>query len=65
MIPLPPSDMLKMWKGLKSFDFESTYGAFVGTDVRSKDVKKRILESMKIQTKGEGYESHALLDESV
>ena len=65
MIPLSPSEMYDMWKGLRSFDFNSTHGAFVGMDVRNKNVKKRILESMKIQTKREGYESHALLDESL
>ena len=64
MIPLPPSEMHQMWKRLKSFDFESTHGAFVGMDVRGRDMKKRVLDSMKIQTRGEGYESHALLDES-
>ncbi|KAF2234465.1 hypothetical protein EV356DRAFT_151623 [Viridothelium virens] len=65
MIPLPPSAMHAMWKMLKSLDFDSTHGAFVGMDIRSNDVKKRVLESMKIQTRGEGHENHALLGESL
>ncbi|KAL9067204.1 MAG: hypothetical protein Q9157_006880 [Trypethelium eluteriae] len=64
MIPLPPSEMYKMWEGLKPFDFNSTHGAFMGMDIRSGDVKRRVLESMKIQTRGEGHGIHALLDES-
>ena len=67
MIPLPPSELGKMWKQLKTLEFESTHGAFVGTEVREGPggkVKGRVLESMKIQTRNEGYESHAILNES-
>ena len=45
MIPLPPPEILKMWQAIKSFDFDTTQGAFVGMDVRDKDLKKRMLES--------------------
>ena len=45
MIPLPPPEILKMWQAIKSFDFDTTHGAFVGMDVRDKDLKKRMLES--------------------
>lgn len=62
-IPLPPEKMLKIWKALKPFEFTSTHGAFVGTDVRGEDVKQRVLESAKIQVRAEGYERHELLDE--
>ena len=34
-----------MWQAIKSFDFDTTQGAFVGMDVRDKDLKKRMLES--------------------
>lgn len=53
-----------MWQILKTLDFEGTYGAFVGTDVRDKNVKKRVLESMKIQTRNEGYNEHEILNET-
>ena len=64
MIPLPPSVLYKMWEALRPLDFESTHGAFVGTEVRDKKVKGRVLESMQIQARNEGYEEHAILDES-
>jgi len=56
MIPLPPSELIKMWQALEDVEFESTHGAFVGMDVRDKKVKERVKESMKIQAKGEGWE---------
>lgn len=45
MIPLPPLDILKIWQAIKLFQFDTTQGAFVGMDVRDKDLKKRMLES--------------------
>ncbi|KAF2723319.1 hypothetical protein K431DRAFT_344872 [Polychaeton citri CBS 116435] len=65
MIPLPPGELMRMWKALKPHDFESTHGAFTGMDVRSPLVKQRVLESMQIQVRfatgvDEGYE---ILDE--
>ena len=62
-IPLPPSEIYKMWQVLKKLDFESTHGAFVGTEVRDQNVKGRVLESMKIQTRSEGYSEHEILNE--
>ncbi|KAK5005711.1 hypothetical protein LTR28_007372 [Elasticomyces elasticus] len=64
MLSLPPTEMHKMWRALKPFDFTSTHGAFLGLDVRDVKVKGRVLESMKIQTTHEGYEKHELLDET-
>ncbi len=64
IIPLPPSELLKMWRGLKDVEFESTHAAFVGTDIRDKKVKSRVLESMKIQTRAVGYHDHDILKES-
>lgn len=63
-IPLPPSQIFKMWQALKPYDFESTHGAFVGMDVRDKNTKFRVLESMKIQARAEGYADHDILKES-
>lgn len=65
MIPLPPSELYKMWQVLKTLEFESTHAAFVGTEVRDKNLKARVLESMKIQARGEGYEDHAILRETI
>lgn len=66
MIPLPPSELHKMWQAVRPYEFESTHGAFVGQEVRDKNVKGRVLESMKIQTKGMGWEQigHPILEES-
>lgn len=65
MIPLPPSELHKMWQVLKRLDFESTHAAFVGTEIRDKNLKARVLESMTIQARGEGYEDHAILRETL
>ena len=65
MIPLPPSDILKIWRAIEPYDFDTTHGAFVGTDVRDQNLKKRMLESMKIQTRGEGWEWHEILDQTI
>ena len=64
MIPLPPGELHKMWGVIKQLDFESTHGAFVGTEVRDAKIKARVLESMKIQARGEGYSEHAIFEES-
>ncbi len=63
-IPLPPDEIMKIWRALRPFEFATTHGAFMGMDVRDKRVKERVLESMKIQIRAEGYKSHELLDES-
>lgn len=65
MIPLPPSKILKIWRAIEPFDFVTTHGAFVGTDVRDEALKKRVLESMQIQTHGEGWEDHEILHQTV
>lgn len=64
MIPLPPDELAKMWSVLKPFNFTSTHGAFVGVDVESPEVKGRVLESMQIQIRAEGYKEHPLLNET-
>jgi hypothetical protein len=64
MIPLPPKVLHQMWLRTKPFEFESTHGAFVGQEVRDKNVKFRVLESMKIQTRAMGWDEHAILTES-
>ena len=63
MIPLPPFEMFKMWQVIKTLEFESTHGAFTGVDIHDKDLKQRVLESMKIQTRNEGYAEHEILEQ--
>ena len=63
MIPLPPEEILKMWRAVKSLRFEVTMGAFLDMDVRDGKVKERVLESMKIQVRAMGWVEHELLDE--
>ena len=66
MIPLSPKVMLGMWKAIERFDWQATHGAFVGHEVvdekgnsvggKEVGVKQRVLESMKIQAIGEGWD---------
>lgn len=66
MIPLPPKVMLGMWKAMKGFEWQATHGAFVGHEVVDEEgnsvggkevgVKERVLQSMKIQARGEGWD---------
>ncbi|MCJ1255441.1 hypothetical protein MMC24_003257 [Lignoscripta atroalba] len=63
MIPLPPDVISKIWQSLKPFSFTSTHGSFPGQNVRDFIVKKRVLESAKIQIRAEGYQTHELLNE--
>ncbi|RAH45998.1 putative metallo-beta-lactamase domain protein [Aspergillus brunneoviolaceus CBS 621.78] len=59
MIPLPPDEVLNIWKAIKHTDFDSTYGAFVGMHTHG-DSKKRVLESAKIFVRAMGYLDHAI-----
>ena len=63
MIPLPPDEILKIWRAIGAFAFDTTHGAFVGMDVRDHNLKWRMLDSMQIQTRGEGWERHEILDD--
>ncbi|OJD32875.1 metallo-beta-lactamase family protein [Diplodia corticola] len=63
MIPLSPPEIHAMWKAIAPYEWESTHGAFRGLDIRRKDCKRAVLESMKIQVKYEGHASHAILSE--
>ena len=65
MIPLSPNEILKIWRAIEPYEFDTTHGAFAGMDVRDGDLKKRMLQSMQIQTRGEGWERHEILDEEV
>ena len=65
MIPLAPEDISNIWKAIKPYSFHTTYGVFKGQDVRDKDLKQRVLESMKTQIRSEGWKEHALLEEEI
>jgi hypothetical protein len=65
MIPLPPTEIEKMWKVLKPWKYSSTHGAFLGQDIWGKDMPHRVLESMKIQIKAQGWPTHPMLEESL
>lgn len=65
MIPLPPSEIQKAWEAVKDYEFDTTFGAFKGMDVRDKNVKSRVLQSMQIQIKAEGHPHHPLLSETI
>lgn len=70
MIPLPPDEILKIWKAIKPYDFVATYGLMkdVG-EVREHPehrmrLKQRVLESAKIHCRHEGYDQHPIFTES-
>ena len=65
MIPLTPDDIMIIWRALKTFDFDTTYGAFNGMTVNDANMKERILMSMKIQVRSMGWKDHKLLKETV
>lgn len=73
-IPLAPDEVFAIWKAIRGFEWEATYGAFVGMDVRDQGgevngegrrCKERVLESMKIVVRAMGWREHALLVEKV
>lgn len=64
MIPMKPDTIHQIWKVLQPFEFDTTHGLFNGWEVRGDDVKGRVLESMKIQIKHQGFDDHALFSES-
>ena len=63
MIPLSPNAILDIWRAIKPFAFNTTYGAFVGMNVRDSALKERMLQSMKTQVRIGGWENHAIFDE--
>jgi hypothetical protein len=67
MIPLAPNEIERMWAILKKYEFSSTHGPFMGTDIvkTPREMKQRVLESMQIQIRYSGYGEHAMLKETV
>lgn len=57
-----------MWKVLKPWRFTSTHGAFLGQDVYGRpgdqnEMRRRVLDSMKIQVQAQGWPEHEFLAE--
>jgi hypothetical protein len=64
MIPLDPDAIAGIWDAIKGLGFTRTFGGFMGQDVRgSVDLRRRVLESMKIFVRGAGHGGHALVSE--
>lgn len=64
MIPLPPDAIHGIWKALKPFDFDTTYGGFPGQNVTRKDLKRQVLESMKVFLMVGGHERAGVFNET-
>ena len=62
LLPLPPDTLVSMWNVLKTIDFESSHGAFPSRDVRDKNLKARVLESMQIQARSAGHRDHDIFE---
>lgn len=56
MIPLDPKTIQQVLKRLEPFDFTATFGNIPGSDLRKHDLKRRVLESAKIQVSRMGWE---------
>lgn len=64
-IPLNVEELARMWNILKNYEFKSTHGAFLRMDIEDNGVKRRVLDSMQIQAKFMGYETHAIMSEKI
>jgi hypothetical protein len=65
MIPLAPKAVHGIWTAIKQFEFDSTYGGFPGQNLKRPDLKKQVLESMKIFLRRSGHEKAAIYEESI
>ena len=65
MIPLPPEAVHGIWKALKPFKFEATYGGFTGQNNRRPDLKEQLLESMKVFVRTAGHKDAEVLKEII
>ena len=65
MIPLTPTAIHGIWKAIKPFEFDRTYGGFPGQNLKRPDLKKQVLESMKIFLRRSGHEKADVFEERV
>lgn len=66
-IPLSPDQILGIWKALKGFEIEATYG-FVTIKSKKGDsvgIPARILQSAKVCVRAMGWREHEIFDEVV
>ncbi|KAF1932429.1 uncharacterized protein M421DRAFT_54336 [Didymella exigua CBS 183.55] len=63
MIPLPPAKIHGIWKALRAFEFEETYGGFPGQNVARTGLKWQVLESMKVFLRVGGHERAGIYQE--
>lgn len=61
MIPLTPEAVMGIWKGVAELEFDTTYGGFPGQDARRPDLKKQVLDSMKLWVRKAGYSNAEIL----
>ena len=68
MIPLSPDEILRIWKSLKGFKIEATYGfstvRYLGRPGEV-SIPERILESAKVCVRRMSVQTHDLLHERV
>ena len=65
MIPLTPRAIHGIWKAIKPFEFDRTYGGFPGQNLKRPDLKKQVLDSMKIFLGRSGHEKAEIYEENV
>lgn len=65
MIPLSPAAVHGIWKAIKPFEFDSTYGGFAGQNLSRPDLKAQVLQSMKLFLRRGGHENAAIFGESL
>jgi hypothetical protein len=67
VIPLSPPKIHGIWKAIKPFDFDTTYGAFPGSNsnITRPDLKQQMLESMKVFCRVGGHETAAVYNETL
>jgi hypothetical protein len=64
-IPLGVRELARMWDIIKRYEFTSTHGAFLRMDIEDVRIRHRVLESMQIQARFMGNETHALVAETL
>lgn len=66
MIPLSPSEVGRMWGILQKYEFRSTHGLIVGSDIlkTAPEMRRRVLESIQIHIRAAGEKDHPLLKET-
>jgi hypothetical protein len=50
MIPLSPAKIHGIWKAIKPFEFDATYGGFAGQNVCRQELKMQVLGSMTVSS---------------